>query len=139
MLSVRKSRYGCTREVWRARDTSYQPSSRAALHATDRVFFAPIYGPNRAEKTRLVLTANSYVINQQNFSEVSASCIERRREMDEVRIEWLMTLLLIPEFLTALEINLPNGSFLKDFSCTKLHHLVLVVFTATKNGLFREQ
>ena len=67
MLSVRKSRYGCTREVWRARDTSYQPSSRAALHATDRVFFAPIYGPNRAEKTRLVFTANSYVINQQNF------------------------------------------------------------------------
>ena len=59
--------------------------------------------------------------------------------MDEVRIEWLMTLLRIPEFLTALEINLPNGSFLKDFSCTKLHHLDLVVFTATKNGLFREQ
>ena len=23
MLSVRTSRYGCTREVWRARDTSY--------------------------------------------------------------------------------------------------------------------
>ena len=59
--------------------------------------------------------------------------------MDEVRVEWLMTLLRIPEFLTALEINLPNGSFLKDFSCTKLQHLVLVVFTATKNGLFREQ
>ena len=72
-------------------------------------------------------------------SEVSASCIERRREMDEIRIEWLMTPPRIPEFLTALEINLPNGSFLKDFSCTKLHHLVLVVFTATKNGLFREQ
>ena len=59
--------------------------------------------------------------------------------MDEVRVEWLMTLLRIPDFLTALEINLPNGSFLKDFSCTKLHHLVLVVFTATKNALFREQ
>ena len=44
--------------------------------------------------------------------------------MDEVRVEWLMTLLRIPEFLTALEINLPNGSFLKDFSCTKHHHLV---------------
>ena len=65
--------------------------------------------------------------------------IETRREMDEIRTEWLMTLLRIPEFLAALEINLPNGSFLKDFSCTKLHHLVLVVFTATKNGLFREQ
>ena len=59
--------------------------------------------------------------------------------MDEIRPERLMTLPRIPEFLTALEINLPNGSFLKDFSCTKLHYLVLVVFTATKNGLFREQ
>ena len=59
--------------------------------------------------------------------------------MDEIRTEWLMTLPRIPLFLTALEINLPNGSFLKDFSCTKLHLLVLVVFTATKNGLFREQ
>ena len=46
------------------RSTRYGPS-----------FFAPIYGPstkragaiNRAEKTRLVLTASSYVINQQNF------------------------------------------------------------------------
>ena len=44
--------------------------------------------------------------------------------MDEIRTEWLMTLPRIPEFLAALEINLPNGSFLKDFSCTKHHHLV---------------
>ena len=44
--------------------------------------------------------------------------------MDEIHTEWLMTLPRIPEFLAALEINLPNGSFLKDFSCTKHHHLV---------------
>ena len=43
--------------------------------------------------------------------------------MDEIRTEWSMTLPRIPAFLAALEINLPNGSFLKDFSCTK-HHLV---------------
>ena len=42
--------------------------------------------------------------------------------MDEIRTEWSMTLPRIPAFLAALEINLPNGSFLKDFSCTK-HHL----------------
>ena len=38
--------------------------------------------------------------------------------MDEIRTECLMTLPRIPAFLTALEINLLNGSFLKDFSCT---------------------
>ena len=63
MFSVRKSRYGCTREVWRARDIS------------DWVFFARISGPstkhagaiNRVEKTRLVFKVGTYVINQQNF------------------------------------------------------------------------
>ena len=44
--------------------------------------------------------------------------------MDKIRTEWSMTLPHIPAFLTALEINLLNGSFLKDFSCTKHHHLV---------------
>ena len=44
--------------------------------------------------------------------------------MDEIRREWLMTLPRIPAFLAALEINLPNGSFLKDFLCTKHHYLV---------------
>ena len=58
--------------------------------------------------------------------------------MDEIRTEWLMTLPRITEFLAALELNLPSDSFLKDFSCTKHHHLVLLVFTATKNSLFRE-
>ena len=58
------------------------------------------------------------------FSEVSASGIERRREMDEIRTEWLMTLPRIPVFLTALEINLPNGSFLKNFLYTKHHNLL---------------
>ena len=46
--------------------------------------------------------------------------------MDEIRTEWSMTLPRISAFLAALEINLPNGSFLKDFSCTK-HHLVFAV------------
>ena len=114
MLSVRKSRYGCTREVWRAKDISYW------------IFFARIYGPstkhagaiNRVEKTRLVFKVGTYII------EVSASCIEKIREMDEIRTEWLMTLPRIPEFLAALEIKFPNGSFLKDPLCTKHHHLV---------------
>ena len=44
--------------------------------------------------------------------------------MEEIRKEWLMTLSCIPAFLATLEINLPNGSLLKDFSCTKHHHLV---------------
>ena len=46
--------------------------------------------------------------------------------MDEICTEWLMTLPRIPAFLTALEIKLLNGSFLKDFSCIKYHHLVFV-------------
>ena len=58
------------------------------------------------------------------FSEVSASCIERRREMDEIRTEWSMTLPRIPVILTALEINLPNGSFLKNFLYTKHHNML---------------
>ena len=44
--------------------------------------------------------------------------------MDEISTEWLMTLPRITEFLAALELNLPCDSFLKDFSCTKHHHLV---------------
>ena len=57
--------------------------------------------------------------------------------MDEIRKEWLMTLSCIPAFLATLEINLPNGSLLKDFSY--IITWFLLVFTATKNGLFREQ
>ena len=44
--------------------------------------------------------------------------------MDEIRTEWLMTLPRIPVFLTALEINLPNGSFLENFLYTKHHNLL---------------
>ena len=44
--------------------------------------------------------------------------------MDEIRTEWLMSLPRIPVFLTALEINLPNGSFLKNFLYTKHHNLL---------------
>ena len=44
--------------------------------------------------------------------------------MDEISTEWLMTLPRITEFLAALELNLPCDSSLKDFSCTKHHHLV---------------
>ena len=66
------------------------------------------------------------------FSEVSASCIERRCEMDEIRIQWSMTLPRIPAFLAALEINLPNGSFLKDFSCIK-NHLVFAGVYCNEN------
>ena len=55
--------------------------------------------------------------------------MERRREMDEIRTEWLMTLPRITEFLAALEINLPSD----------IITWFLLVFTATKNSLFREQ
>ena len=54
--------------------------------------------------------------------------------MDEIRTEWLMTLPRITEFLAALELNLPSDSFLKDFSCTKHHHLVFAGVYCNENS-----
>ena len=57
--------------------------------------------------------------------------------MDEIRTEWSMTLPRIPAFLAALEINLPNSSFLKDFSCTKSHLVFAGVYCNEKRLISR--
>ena len=58
--------------------------------------------------------------------------------MDEISTEWLMTLPRITELLAALELNLPCDSFLKDFSCTKHHHLVFAgVYCSEKQFISR--
>ena len=57
--------------------------------------------------------------------------------MDEIRTEWSMTLPRIPAFLAALEINLPNGSFLKDFSCTKNYLVFAGVYCNEKRFISR--
>ena len=47
-------------------------------------------------KTRLVLTVSTYVVNHQNF--LRYLHLERRREMDLIRTEQLMTLQRFPHF-----------------------------------------
>ena len=57
--------------------------------------------------------------------------------MDEIRTEWSMTLPRIPAFLAALEINLPNISFLKDFPFTKSHLVFAGVYCNEKRFISR--
>ena len=72
-----------------------------------------------SRKNRLVLTLSTYVIKQQNFLRYLHLALKGgvRWTKSVQSGQWLCH--VFQHFLAALEINLPNGSFLKNFSCTK--------------------
>ena len=76
-----------------------------------------------SRKTRLVLTVSTYVINQQNFWGIS---ILHGKETWDGRNPYRVVndSSTYSRIFGGLGNNFPNGSFLKDSSCTKHHHLV---------------